>query len=440
MTDANKTDGSLFGSASARKAVVGSFFGTALEAYDFLLYGSAAGLVFSRLFFPSSDPLSGTLLAFATYAVGFVARPIGGILIGNYGDRIGRKPMLLLTLGLMGAVTALIGLLPTYAQVGILAPILLCVLRFIQGIAYGGEWGGAVLVVIEHAPRNRRGFLGGFPNGGVPLGLVVASGLLSLSATWSGEDFMTWGWRVPFVASILMIFIGIYVRSKITETPEFIAVQRQGRTSRVPVLEAIRRHPREILLTAGAFLLINGGYFVIVVFMLTYGGRTLGVGIPTMLNAVMIASFFQIFASIGFGALSDRVGRLPVVMSAAVFIGCYVFPCFWMVETKDPVIITVAMTIGLIAFGAVYGPVAAFFTEIYDTDVRYSGASLGYQLGAVFGGGLAPLIATSLQASAGGATWPVCLYVIGLAVLAVICLALLGETNKDRGPARAAAE
>ena len=437
MTANDSTTGGMFGSSSARKAVIGSFFGTALEAYDFLLYGSAAGLVFSRLFFPGSDPLAGTLLAFATYAVGFVARPIGGVLIGNYGDRIGRKPMLMLTLGLMGAVTAVIGLLPTYAQIGILAPILLTVLRFVQGIAYGGEWGGAVLVVIEHAPRNRRGFLGGFPNGGVPLGLVVAAGLLSLSATWSGPDFLTWGWRVPFLASVFMILIGLYVRTKIVETPEFLEVQRQGRAPRVPVLEAIRRHPREILLTAGAFLLINGGYFVIVVFMLTYGGLKLGVGIPTMLNAVMIASFFQIFASIGFGALSDRVGRLPVVMGAAIFIGLYIFPLFWMVETRDPVIITVAMTVALVAFGAVYGPVAAFFTEIYDTDVRYSGASLGYQLGAVFGGGLAPLIATSLQASAGGATWPVSLYVIALAVIAVVCLSLLGETNRERGLAPA---
>jgi MHS family shikimate/dehydroshikimate transporter-like MFS transporter len=432
VSDATQTGG-LFGSAAARRAVLGSFFGTALEAYDFLLYGSAAGLVFGALFFPSSDPLAAQLLAYGTYAVGFVARPIGGILIGNYGDRVGRKPMLLLTLGLMGGVTALIGLLPTYAQVGILAPVMLIVLRFIQGIAYGGEWGGAVLVVIEHAPKHRRGFLGGFPNGGVPLGLVVASLLLSLSATYTGKAFAEWGWRIPFLASVVMILIGLYVRTKIVETPEFLATQRQGRTPRVPVLEAIRRYWRQILLTAGAFLLINGGYFVIVVFMLGYGGRTLGVGIPTMLNAVMIASFFQVFASIGFGWLSDKIGRIPVVMGAAIFIGCYVFPLFWMVETKDPVTITVAMTIALIAFGAVYGPVAAFFTEIYDPTVRYSGASLGYQLGALVGGGFAPLIATGLQAWAGGATWPVCLYVIALAVLAVICLAALGETHRERG-------
>jgi MHS family shikimate/dehydroshikimate transporter-like MFS transporter len=440
VTQATDTMKSAFGSAQARKAVFASFFGTALEAYDFLLYGSAAGLVFGRLFFPSSDPLAGTLLAFATYAVGFVARPIGGIVIGNFGDRVGRKPMLLFTLALMGAVTALIGLLPTYAQIGIMAPILLTVLRFVQGIAYGGEWGGAVLVVIEHAPRNKRGFLGGFPNGGVPLGLVVASGLLSLSAVVSGDEFLTWGWRVPFLFSVVMILIGLYVRTKIVETPEFTQLQRSGRAERVPVLQAIRRYPRQILLTAGAFLLINGGYFVIVVFMLSYGGRTLGVGIPTMLNAVMVASFFQVFACIGFGALSDRIGRLPVVMGGAVFIGLYIFPLFALVETKDPAIITVAMTVALVGFGALYGPVAAFFTEIFDPSVRYSGASLGYQLGAVFGGGLAPLIATSLQASFGGAIWPVCLYVIVLVVIALVCLAALGETNKERGPVRAAAE
>jgi len=421
-------DGDI-GAAATRRAVVGSFFGTALEAYDFLLYGSAAGLVFNKLFFPTSDPMAGTLLAFATYAVGFVARPIGGIIIGNYGDRVGRKPMLLFTLSLMGIVTALIGVLPTYQQVGILAPILLTVLRFVQGIAYGGEWGGAVLVVIEHAPPGRRGFLGGFPNGGVPFGLVIAAGTLSLSAALSGPDFLTWGWRVPFLLSIVMIAIGIYVRTRIVETPEFLALKRAGRDRPLPVLDALRRHWREILLTAGTFLLVNGGYFVIVVFMLSYGGVRLGVGITAMLNAVMVASFFQVFACIGFGALSDRVGRRPVVMGGAVFIALYIFPLFAMIDTKDPALITLAMTLGLVGFGALYGPVAAFFTEIFSAEVRYSGASIGYQIGAVFGGGLAPLISTALSAQFGGATWPVCLYVIALAVLALVCLGLIGETR-----------
>ena len=419
-----------FSSAAARRAAVGSFFGTALEAYDFLLYASAAGLVFSKLFFPNADPLASTLLALATYTVGFVARPIGGVFIGNYGDKIGRKPMLLLTLGLMGFVTAAIGVLPTYAQVGVLAPILLTILRFVQGVAYGGEWGGAVLVVVEHAPPSRRGFFGGFPNGGIPLGLVIATGFLNLCVYATGEGFLSWGWRIPFLFSIVMIVIGLYIRTKILETPEFLALKRRGRESRLPVLDAVRRHYREILLTAGTFLLINGGYYMIVVFMLSYGGVTLGMGIGTMLNAVMVASFVQMFACVAFGALSDRVGRVPVVMGGAIFIGLFVFPLFWLVQTKDPGLVTLGLTIGLIGFGALYGPVAAFFTEIFDTGVRYSGASLGYQIGTVFGGGLAPLIATALLTRFGGETWPICLYVIALCVLAIICLALLGEPTQ----------
>jgi MFS family permease len=412
---------------SARKALFGSFFGTALEAYDFLLYGSAAGLVFNKLFFPSADPLAGTLLAFATFAVGFIARPIGGIFIGNYGDKLGRKPMLLFTLGLMGLVTAAIGVLPTYAQAGIFAPILLTILRFVQGIAYGGEWGGAVLVVVEHAPPKRRGFFGGFPNGAVPLGLVTASGALSLTVSATGDSFLNWGWRLPFLFSIVMVAIGLYVRTKILETPEFLAMQREGLERKLPILDAVKSHYREILLTAGTFLLINGGYFIVVVFMLSYGGVTLGMGLRTMLNAVMVASAVQVVACVAFGALSDRIGRVPVVMGGAVFMGLYIFPLFWLIQTKEPALVTLGMTIALTAFGALYGPVAAYFTEIFHTSVRYSGASLGYQIGAVFGGGFAPLIATALLAHFGGAIWPVCLYVIALSVLAIVCLAILGE-------------
>lgn len=422
-----------FSNEAARRALFGSFFGTALEAYDFLLYGSAAGLVFNKLFFPTHDPLAGTLLAFATFAVGFVARPIGGIIIGNYGDKIGRKPMLLLTLSIMGIVTAAIGVLPTYAQAGIIAPILLTILRFVQGIAYGGEWGGAVLVVVEHAPPDRRGFFGGFPNGGVPLGLVIATGVLGLTVKLTGENFLTWGWRIPFLFSIVLVAVGIYVRTKILETPEFLALQAEDGARKVPILDVVRNHYREVLLTSGAFLLINGGYFIVVIFMLSYGGVTLKLGIQAMLNAVMVASAVQIVACIAFGALSDRIGRVPVVMTGAVFIGLYIFPLFWLVQTRDPALITLGITIALTAFGAVYGPVAAYFTEIFHTSMRYSGASLGYQIGAVFGGGLAPLIATALLAAFHGAIWPICLYVIGLSILAVICLAILGEPKRIGG-------
>jgi len=417
---------------AARRALLGSFLGTALEAYDFVLFGSAAGLIFGRRFFPNTDPTAGILLAYGAFAVGFVARPIGGIVFGNYGDKVGRKPMLLITLGLMGVVTTAIGVLPTYAEIGVAAPILLTLLRFVQGIAYGGEWGGAVVLVVEYAPPGRRGFFGGCPNGGASLGSVLALGMMSLTSYATGAGFLDWGWRIPFLFSLVLIAIGLYVRTKILETPEFLALKKAGREHRLPMLDAVRDHYREILLTAGTLLMINAGFYVTAVFMLSYGGIALGLGMGLMLNAVMVATFVQIFASIGFGALSDRVGRVPVVMGGAIFVALYIFPMFWLVQTKDPLLLTVGLTIGAIAFGALYGPIAALFAEAFETGVRYSGASLGYQIGAVFGGGLAPLIATALLARSGGATWPICLYMIVLAMVAVACLAALGETSDRR--------
>jgi MFS family permease len=416
---------------AARRALFGSFFGTALESYDFVLFGSAAGLIFGRLFFPGSDPVAGTLLAYGTFAVGFVARPLGGIVFGNYGDRLGRKPMLLITLGLMGFVTVAIGLLPTYAQVGVAAPILLTLLRFLQGIAYGGEWGGAVVLVVEYAPPAHRGFFGACPNGGASLGTVLALGLLSLTSFATGDAFLVWGWRIPFLFSLVLIAIGLYVRTKIVETPEFLALKQAGREHRLPMIDAIREHYREILLTAGTLLMINAGFYVTAVFVLTYGGLTLGMGMGTMLNAVMVASFVQIFATIGFGALSDRLGRIPVLVGAVIAVLLYIFPLFWLLQTKNPALVTLGLTAAAIVFGALYGPIAAMFAEAFDTGVRYSGASLGYQIGAVFGGGLAPLIATGLLQRF-GATWPICVYMMVLAVIALACLGLLGETSDRR--------
>ena len=419
-----------YGNAT-RRALLGSFFGTALESYDFVLFGSAAGLIFGRLFFPGSDPLASTLFAYGAFAVGFVARPLGGILFGNYGDRLGRKPMLLITLSLMGVVTVAIGLLPTYAQIGVTAPILLTALRFLQGIAYGGEWGGAVVLVVEYAPPARRGLFGACPNGGASLGTVLALGLMSITSLATGDAFFAWGWRIPFLFSLVLIAIGFYVRTRIVETPEFQALKRAGREHKLPMLDAVRDNYREILLTAGTLLLTNAGFYITAVFVLTYGGLTLGLGIGTMLNAVMAATAVQIFASIGFGALSDRLGRIPVLTAATIFVALYIFPLFWLLQTKDPVVVTLALTVSAIAFGALYGPVAALFAESFDTAVRYSGASLGYQIGAVFGGGLAPLIATGLLQRY-GATWPICVYMIVLSVVALCCLRLLGETSGRR--------
>jgi MFS family permease len=428
----------IFSNKAAHRALIGSWFGTALESYDFLLFGSVAGLVFAKLFFPGADPLAGTLLAFGAFAVGFVARPIGGIIIGNYGDRIGRKPMLLLTLGLMGLVTALIGLLPTYAQIGIFAPILLTLLRFIQGIAYGGEWGGAVLLVVEHAPADRRGLYGGCANSSAPMGNVLASVLIGLSLYATGDSFFTWGWRIPFLFSLVMVAIGLYVRTGILETPEFLALKQEGRQSKVPVLEALRGNYREVLLTAGAFLLSNGSFYVTYVFVLTYGGITLGLGINTMLNALLVASVVMIFACVGFGALSDRIGRAPVILGSAVLTALNAFPLFWLLQTKDPTLVTLAVVLAAIAIAAVWGPVAVFITEIFGTRVRYSGASLGYQIGSIFGGGLSPLIATALLKQSGGQTWPISLYIVAMAAIAFVCVAFLGETYKK--PAYASAD
>ncbi len=436
QTDTNARG--IFSNDGARRALMGSLFGTALESYDFLLFGSVAGLVFAKLFFPGSDPLAGTLFAFAAFAVGFVARPIGGIIIGNYGDKIGRKPKLLLALGLMGLVTALIGLLPTYAQIGIVAPVLLTLLRFIQGIAYGGEWGGAVLLVVEHAPTERRGLYGGCANSSAPMGNVLASVLIGLSLYATGDSFFTWGWRLPFLFSLVMVAVGIYIRTGIEETPEFLSLKREGRQSNAPVLDAIRGNYREVLLTAGAFLLSNGSFYVTYVFVLTYGGVTLGMGINTMLNALLVASIVMIFACVAFGALSDRIGRVPVVMGSAVLTALNAFPMFWLLQTKDPAMVTLAVVIAAVAIAAIWGPIAVFITEIFGTRVRYSGASLGYQIGAIFGGGLSPLIATALLKQSGGETWPISLYIIAMAAVAFVCVGLLGERSKK--PAYAAAD
>jgi MHS family shikimate/dehydroshikimate transporter-like MFS transporter len=429
MTRGVATSHGAFGEAAVRRALIGSFFGTGLETYDFFLFGFTAGLVFNRQFFPTADPLAGTLLAFATLAVGFVARPFGGIIIANYGDKIGRKPMLLLTLGAMGVVTALIGLLPTYPQIGILAPILLTTLRFVQGIAFGGEWTGAILVVVEHAPPARRGYFGGFANGGTPLGSGLACAVISLALYATGDQFLSWGWRIPFLISVAMIGIGIYVRTRIVETPEFLALKREGRERPVPILDAARRHYREILLTAGAVTMTTTTFLITSVFILTYGSRTLGISIHTMLHGLIALSVVSIVASVAFGALSDRIGRVPVVIAGVVLVALCVFPLFWLVQTKDAGLIILGLALFGFVSAAMHGPVAAFYTEIYDTSVRYSGATLGTQIGIVLGGGFSPLIATALLAHFGGATWPICLYVIGLAVVAIPCFWALGASR-----------
>jgi metabolite-proton symporter len=419
--------------SSIGRVVVATLIGTAIEWYDFFLYGTAAALVFGPLFFPEFSALAGTLAAFATFAVGFVARPVGGILAGHYGDRVGRKAMLVLTLIVMGAATFMIGLLPTYAQVGVLAPILLVVLRFLQGLAVGGEWGGAALMAVEHSPEGRRGFYGSWPQMGIPAGIVLS--LLAFSAAsalLTDEQFLAWGWRLPFLASIVLVGVGLYVRLRILETPVFARVKETRTESRVPVLEVLRNHPRNVLLATGAYLGFNTCVYVLIVFLLTYATTQLGMDRSAVLSSVLVGAAVMVVSIPIFGALSDRLGRRPVFAGGTALMALYSFPFFWLVDTARPILVLLAVTLAFFGLAIIYGPLAAFFSELFGARVRYSGASLGYQFGSVFGGGLAPFVATALLAWSGGASWPVALYLLAMFVVSLVSALLLSETYRVR--------
>ncbi|MGE0132226.1 MAG: MFS transporter [Blastocatellales bacterium] len=420
---------SASGSASIRKVAIASFIGTTIEWYDFFLYGTASALIFGRLFFPNYDPLTGTLASFGTYAVGFVARPIGGIVCGHFGDRIGRKSMLIFTLLLMGAATALIGLLPTYNQIGIWAPILLIVLRVAQGFAVGGEWGGAVLMAVEHSPKGRRGFYGSWPQVGVPVGLLLSTAIFGLISKLPDDVLFSWGWRVAFLLSILLVGVGLYIRLAIPEPPAFAEVKQTGGASRLPILDAIRHNPGNVILAMGARLVENGAFYIYTVFILTYATQKhFGFTRSSVLNAIALAAIGEIFAIPTFGWLSDRFGRRPVYLSGAIFTALFAFPFFWLVETSQTALMTLAV-VGALALGhaAMYGPQASFFSELFGTRVRYSGASLGYQLASVIAGGLSPLIATGLLQRTGG-SWPIALFVVGMAAVTTVSVFLAAET------------
>ena len=411
---------------SLQKVIAASLIGSVIEWYDFFIYGTAAALIFGQLFFPGSDPLIGTLYSFGTYAVGFIARPIGGVFCGHYGDKIGRKSMLVMTLIVMGVATTLVGLLPTYESIGIWAPVLLVVLRFLQGFAVGGEWGGATLMAVEYAPPGRRGFFGSWPGMGIPAGLVVATAVFTVFSSLPPEQFLSWGWRIPFLVSIVLVAVGLFVRLKILETPAFQQMQESGGSSELPVVDVFRYHWRSLLLTMGAFFLLNGGFYVTVTFMLAYGTQNIGVDSSTMLTGVLIAGTVQIFAIGAFAALSDRVGRRPVYLGGAVFLLLFSFPLFWMVNTGVAPLIWLAMSIALVALGAMYGPSGAFFSELFSTRVRYSGASLGYQLASAVAGGFAPVIAVALLSAYG---YPaVALYMIVMALITITAVYLATET------------
>jgi len=416
-------------SVSITQVAIASFIGTAIEWYDFFLYGTAAALIFNRLFFPTFDPLVGTLAAFATYTVGFVARPLGGVVFGHYGDKLGRKSMLSLTLLLMGVATFCIGLLPTYDTIGVWAPALLVVLRVAQGFGVGGEWGGAVLMAVEHAPPGKRGFYGSWPQVGVPAGLLLSTAVFSAVATLPESQLLSWGWRVPFLLSVILVGVGLFIRLRIQETPAFSRVKDAGEEARLPLLDAIRTHPGNILLAMGARIAENGFFYVYSVFALVYVTEQLNLSRGTILNGVLLATVCEFFAIPAFGALSDRLGRRPVYMAGAAFSALFAFPFFWLLDTRQTSLVWLAVVLGLgVGHGAMYGPQASFFSELFGTRVRYSGASLGYQLASVFAGGLSPLIATALLAWAGGKPWPVALYMVGMALITLVSVYLAAET------------
>jgi metabolite-proton symporter len=409
---------------------IASLAGTSVEWYDFFVFATASALVFNVLFFPQFDPLVGTLLAFSSLAVGFFARPVGGLIFGHFGDRIGRKTMLVVTLLIMGTATVLIGLLPTYATIGVAAAILLTALRFIQGFALGGEMGGAVLMAVEHAPEGRRGFQGSFPQMGVPVGLILANLAFFAVSGLSEDQLMSWGWRVPFLISIVLLAIGLFVRLRIMETPAFSRVRETDAVARVPVLDLLRTSSKQVLLTCGAYLTCGVTFYVLVTFNLTYGTQELGLSQSTMLALVLISSAFMFFALPTFGALSDKVGRRPVYLAGAVGMGLMAFPLFWLLNTKIFVLMLLGYLLAVLAFSMSYGALGALFSEVFNSRVRYSGFSLGYQLGVILGGALVPIIATELLNIFGG-YWPVAVYLISMAVVSFVSVLLLTETYRS---------
>jgi metabolite-proton symporter len=409
---------------------VASLIGTSLEWYDFFLYGSAAALVFNKLFFPEADPLTGTLLAFATSATGFIARPIGGIIFGHFGDKVGRKTVLVVTLLVMGIATFLIGLLPTYAAIGVAAPVLLVVLRFVQGLGLGGEWGGAVLMSLEHGEPNRRGWNASWPQVGVPAGNLLAAGVLGImSATLSDAAFESWGWRVPFLLSGALIAVGLWIRMTIAESPLFQELEQDDTKARAPILDVLKLYPKSVLTALGARLGVDIAFYTFALFILVYLAEQLDLPRSTALNAVLIGSAFQLFLIPLFGNLSDRYGRRPVYQAGAVGAAIWVFAFFPLLDTKSTFLIVVAAVGGLLCHAAMYGPQAAFISELFSTRVRYSGASLGYQIAGVLGGALAPIISIALLDRFDSAL-PVALYVLGGLLITIVSVWLAPETAK----------
>ncbi|MEU9917626.1 MFS transporter [Streptomyces sp. NPDC051001] len=419
-----------------RRVALSGMLGTAVEFYDFLVYGTVAALVFGELFFPGADPAVGTIAAFGTFAAGYVARPIGGIVFGHFGDRLGRKNMLLLTMGLMGGASFLIGVLPTYDTIGVWAPVLLITLRVVQGIAIGGEWGGATLMVVEHAGERRRGLWSSFTQMGAPLGSLISAAVVALVSTLPKDQFAAWGWRVPFLLSVLLLGVGLFVRLQVVESPLFAEVRKDRAESRLPILDVLRR-PKPVLLACGVGIGAFTAQSLLTSYLIAYA-TGIGHPRPQVLTALTVSAAVALVVLPCASALSDRIGRRPVVLTGAILSAATAFPVLALVDSRSSKALILAVVIGHgISQSLMYGPLGALFSEMFDTKVRYTGASLGYQGATLVGAGFSPMIAGSLVASSGNGT-PVALLLSGGSLITALTVWFVRETSRTslgEGPA-----
>jgi MHS family shikimate/dehydroshikimate transporter-like MFS transporter len=417
--------------AALRRIIFASIIGSMIEWYDFTLYGTAAALVFNKLFFPTADPWIGTMVSIGSYGVGFMARPLGGMIFGHFGDRVGRKKMLALTVIIMGAGTFLIGCLPTYQQVGMLAPVLLILLRLVQGVGIGGEWGGAVLLMVESARPDRRGLFGSLVQSGSPFGVLASIAAFALvSNLVSDEVFLAWAWRIPFLISLILVAIGLWIRLRLVETPAFQRLQAAAQVKRAPVLEVLSKHRRMFVIAIALKVSEIAWAVTGSVFSIAYVTGKLGLPRGTILTAIQIAAGLQMLITPFYGWLSDRIGRKPIYIFACLFSMAYAFPVFWLLDTKDPLLITLAISIAIgVGQGVMFGVGATYMSELFETGVRYSGASMGFQIGAALSGGFSPLIATALLGTMGGQSWGFSLYLIALAIITLIATLSAPETS-----------
>lgn len=414
----------------SKRVLWASLIGSSIEWFDYFLYGTVAALVFNQLFFPAEDPAVGTMLAFASFALSFFIRPFSGIIFSHIGDRIGRKKTLVLTLGLMGGATVLMGLLPTYQAIGIAAPILMVLLRLVQGLGIGGEWGGAMLLAVEYAPKERRGFFGSVPQMGVTIGMLLATLALTVMSMLPDDVFLSWGWRVPFVLSAVLVFVGLWIRKGIDETPSFKKNQEAGNVVAVPLLETLKHHKREVLIAVGAKFVETAPFYIMSTFIVYYATKELGFSRTQALNAVTVATVVTTLLIPLMGALSDRIGRKTVYIAGVLMMMAYAFPYFWLLQTRSFSMLILATVIGL---GVIWAPTTAvlgtMFSEIFKSNVRYTGITLGYQIGAALAGGTAPLVATFLLAKFDHSYVPIALYIIFTGLVSLVAIAAVSERS-----------